>query len=109
MSGSPAVPGGPHELTREDAAYVARLARLALLPEELDLFAFQLAAVLEHAARVSGLDLEGVPPAAHALPLANVMRADVPRASLPRDEVMAQAPFAEDGRFRVPPILGEAP
>jgi aspartyl-tRNA(Asn)/glutamyl-tRNA(Gln) amidotransferase subunit C len=43
------------------------------------------------------------------LPLVNVFRADVARAGLDRDEVLAEAPEAEDGRFRVPRILGEAP
>jgi len=64
-----------------------------------------LAAVLAHAADVASLDLDGVPPTAHPLPLRNVLRADVVRPSLDRDEVLASAPAAEDGRFRVPRIL----
>jgi aspartyl-tRNA(Asn)/glutamyl-tRNA(Gln) amidotransferase subunit C len=95
-------------LTREDVAYVARLARLALTEEELDTYAPQLAAVLEHAAQVAALDTAGVPPTAHPLPLRNVLRPDVPCVSLPRDEVLAAAPAAEDGRFRVPRVLGDA-
>ena len=50
-----------------------------------------------------------MPPTAHPLPLVNVFRADVARPGLPRDEVLAAAPEAEDGRFRVPRILGEEP
>ena len=50
-----------------------------------------------------------VPPTAHPVPLVNVWRADEARAGLPREEVLAEAPAAEDGRFRVPRILGEAP
>ena len=100
---------GEGRLTREDAAYVARLARLALGDDELDTYAAQLATVLEHAAAVASLDTEGVVPTAHPLPLRNVLREDVPRPSLDRDEVLAMAPAAEDGRFRVPRILGEAP
>ena len=50
-----------------------------------------------------------MPPTAHPLPLENVLRDDVVEPSLDRDEVLAQAPAAEDGRFRVPRILGEAP
>ena len=96
-------------ISREDVVHVARLARLDLTEEELDRFTGQLAAVLEHAAGVAALDTAGVPPTAHPLPLANVLRDDVPRPSLDRDEVLAQAPAAEDGRFRVPRILGEAP
>src|SRR5579862_1402133 len=96
-------------LTRDDAAYVARLARLALSEEELDTYAVQLADVLEHAAEVAALDTSGVGPTAHPIPLRNVLRDDEVRASLDRDEVLAQAPSAEDGRFRVPRILGDAP
>ncbi len=100
---------GDAGLTREDAAYVARLARIDLTDDELDLYAVQLAAVIGHAAELSALDTEGIEPTAHPLPLRNVTRADEPCPSLDRDEVLAQAPAVEDGRFRVPPILGEAP
>ena len=96
-------------LTRAQVEHVARLARLALTDEELDALTTELAAILEHAAQVSALDTAGVPPTAHPLPLVNVFRADVTRPGLDRDDVLAAAPEAEDGRFRVPRILGEAP
>jgi len=88
---------------------VARLARLALTDDELDSLTTELGAILEHAAQVSALDTAGVPPTAHPLPMVNVFRADTARPSLNRDEVLAAAPAAEGGRFRVPRILGEAP
>jgi aspartyl-tRNA(Asn)/glutamyl-tRNA(Gln) amidotransferase subunit C len=94
-------------ISRDDVAHVAELARLSLTDEELDQFTGQLAAVLDHAADVETLDVEGVPPTSHPLPLRNVFRDDDPRPSLDRDEVLAQAPAVEDGRFRVPPVLGE--
>ncbi len=96
-------------ITTEDVAHVARLARLSLTDEELERYTEQLAAVLAHAADVAALDTEGVAPTAHPLPLVNVLRDDVVRPSLDRDEVLAQAPAAEQNRFRVPRILGEAP
>lgn len=99
----------PERLTPADVAHVAKLARLDVTEEEVDLFAEQLAAVLDHAADVAALDTVGVPPTAHPLPLKNVLRPDEPRPSLDRDEVLAMAPDAEDGRFKVPRILGEAP
>jgi aspartyl-tRNA(Asn)/glutamyl-tRNA(Gln) amidotransferase subunit C len=105
-SGAPS--SGAPSLTRDDAAYVARLARIDLTDDELDLYAVQLATVIGHAAEVAALDTEGVEPTAHPLPLRNVTRADEPRPSLDRSEVLAQAPAVEDGRFRVPPVLGEA-
>ena len=94
-------------ISRADVAHVARLARLELTEEELERFTGQLAAVLEHAADVESLDTAGVPPTAHPLPLQNVLRADEPVPSLDRDEVLAMAPEAEDGRFRVPRILDD--
>ncbi len=99
----------PARLTRDDVAHVAALARLHLSEEELDLFTHQLAEVLDHARDVASLDLSGVAPTAHALAVTNVLRADEPRPCLERDEVLAMAPDAEDHRFRVPRILGEAP
>ncbi|NLV54739.1 MAG: Asp-tRNA(Asn)/Glu-tRNA(Gln) amidotransferase subunit GatC [Acidimicrobiales bacterium] len=96
-------------ITRDDVAKVAQLARLALTDDELDTFTGQLAAVLEHAEDVAALDLADVAPTAHPLQLGNVLRPDVVGPTLDRDEVLAAAPSAEDGRFRVPTILGEAP
>lgn len=96
-------------ITRDDVAHVARLARLELSDDELGTFTGQLAAVLEHAEDVEALDLADVPPTAHPLPLVNVFRPDEPGPTLSPDEVLAVAPAVEDGRFQVPPILGEAP
>lgn len=94
-------------ISRDDVAHVARLARLALTEDELDTFTGQLGAVLDHAADVEALDLADVPPTAHPLPLQNVLRPDEPGPTLDPEEVLAAAPAAEDGRFRVPPILGQ--
>jgi aspartyl-tRNA(Asn)/glutamyl-tRNA(Gln) amidotransferase subunit C len=96
-------------LTRADVEHVARLARLALTDVEIDALTNDLGAILDHAAQVSALDTAGVPPTSHPLPLVNVLRPDVARPGLPRSEVLAEAPAAEDDRFRVPRILGEAP
>lgn len=99
----------PERLTRDDVAHVARLARLALTDAELDTYTHQLGDVLEHADDVAALDLADVEPTAHPLPLVNVLRDDVVTPCLDRDEVLGQAPAVEDGRFRVPAILGEEP
>ncbi len=99
----------PDRLTRGEVAHVAGLARLELTEEELDLFTGQLAQVLDHAADVASLDLEGVPPTAHAMAVTNVLRSDEVKPVLDREEVLGQAPSVEDHRFRVPRILGEAP
>src|SRR5215471_8854367 len=99
----------PTRISPEEVSHVARLARLALSPEELDRFTEQLGAVLEHARDVEALDTAGVPPTAHPLPLRNVLRDDVEQPCLDREEVLSQAPEVEADRFRVPRILGDAP
>jgi aspartyl-tRNA(Asn)/glutamyl-tRNA(Gln) amidotransferase subunit C len=96
-------------ITRDDVAHVARLARLTLTDDELDLFTDQLGAVLDHARDVEALDVEGVEPTAHPYELVNVVRDDVVEPSLDRDEVLREAPAVEQQQFRVPPILGEEP
>ena len=96
-------------LSREEVAHVAKLARLELTDEQIDTFTPQLAAILEHADDVEALDLADVPPTSHPYPLANVLRPDVARDAGIRDAVLAEAPSAQDGMFRVPPVLGEAP
>ncbi len=99
----------PPSLGREEVAHVAALARLSLTDEELDLFTEQLSRVIDHARDVASLDVEGVPPTSHPLPVRNVLRDDEPRPGLDRDEVLAAAPAVEDQRFKVPRIVGEAP
>jgi aspartyl-tRNA(Asn)/glutamyl-tRNA(Gln) amidotransferase subunit C len=91
-----------------DIAKVARLARIGLDADELARYGSQLEVILEHAARIQALDLDGVEPTAHPLPMVNAFRADEPREILDRDEVLAQAPDREGPYFRVPPFLEEA-
>jgi aspartyl-tRNA(Asn)/glutamyl-tRNA(Gln) amidotransferase subunit C len=100
-------PSPQDRLTRDEVAHLAHLSRLAVTDEELDLFAGQLGAVLDAVAQVGRADVADVAPTTHAVPMTNVFREDVARPSLPRDVVLAGAPAAEDGRIRVPRILGE--
>ncbi len=93
-------------LTPDVVAKVARLARLTLSDEELQRSAAQLSDMLDHFADIDALDLDDLEPMTHPTPIANVMRDDIELACLDRDEVLAAAPEAEDGRFRVPPIVG---
>lgn len=94
-------------ISRDDVAHLARLARLQLTDDELDHYAGQLDVILSSVARVNEVAADDVPPTSHSLPLVNVFRPDETRPSLDRDEVLAQAPAAEEDRFRVPRILGE--
>lgn len=93
-------------ISAADVTKVARLARLDLGAEEIARMTAQLDGMLEHFADIDALDLSAVEPMTQPYPLVNVMRPDVVRPGLDRDEVLAQAPAAEDGRFRVPPVIG---
>lgn len=88
-----------------DISHVARLARLDLSADDLEIYRSQLGVILEHAARVQAIDTAGVEPTAHPLDMTNTFRPDEVRPSLDRDEVLAQAPEARDGYFVVPPAL----
>jgi aspartyl-tRNA(Asn)/glutamyl-tRNA(Gln) amidotransferase subunit C len=95
-------------ISREEVEHVARLARIALTEEEIALYGEQLGRILEHAARVTSLDTEGVPPTSHPLALANVFRPDEPGEPAPclsREQALANAPAVEAGHFRVPRIV----
>lgn len=82
---------------------------LKLSDEELDTFTVQLAAILDHAQDVESLDVGDVEPTQHPYPLANVFREDVAQEFTGQAQALAMAPEAEDGRFKVPPALGEEP
>lgn len=94
-------------LTPDDVARLAALARIELTPAELAKLAPQLDVILDSVASVAAVAQGDIPPTSHALPLVNVFRDDVVTGSLTRAQVLANAPDAEDGRFRVPRILDE--
>ena len=98
--------GVSDRISAADVAKVARLARLDVTTEELERMTVQLDGMLEHFADIDALDLATVEPMTQPYPLVNVLRPDVVQLCLDRDEVLAAAPSAEDGRFRVPPIIG---
>ena len=88
----------------KDVEHVAKLARLELTEEEKDKFTKQLGAILEYAQQMNEIDTTGVEPMAHAIPVVNVMREDVPEYRQTKEELMANAPVKENGFFRVPKI-----
>ncbi len=93
------------KITRKDVEHVALLSRLELGESDVAKFTGQLNAILDYIDVLSKVDTAGVEPTAHVLPLKNVMRADEPRPSLPRELALANAPEQEDGYFKVPRIL----
>ena len=85
------------KLTREQVIHIAELARLALTEKEIALYQEQLSSVLEYAERLQALDTADIPPTATVLPVRNVMRVDEPRPSMRRNEILDNAPDAQDG------------
>ncbi len=90
-----------------DVAYVAKLARLALTPAEIEKFGVQLGALLEHVDALSQLPVADVAATAQVIAQSNVTRADVPVPSLDRETVLEGAPKREGSYFRVPRIIAE--
>ncbi|MCF7550294.1 Asp-tRNA(Asn)/Glu-tRNA(Gln) amidotransferase subunit GatC [Pseudonocardia sp. WMMC193] len=101
------MPSESGAISRDEVAHLARLARLAVTETELDTFAGQLDVILGSVARVGEVAAEDIPPTSHAVPLENVFRPDELRPGLSQEQALSGAPAAEDGRFRVPRILGE--
>jgi aspartyl-tRNA(Asn)/glutamyl-tRNA(Gln) amidotransferase subunit C len=95
-------------IDREQVLHVAKLARLRLSDEEVGRMTDELSGILDHVDRISQMDLEGVEPTSHVVALENVLRADVPRPSLPQEVALATAPEAVDGAFRVPSPQADA-
>ena len=92
-------------LTREDVEKVAHLARLTLTPDELAAYQEQLSAVLDYVAQLDELDLDDVPPTAHAVAQHNVLREDLARPSLPLADVLANAPAVAADQFLIQTVL----
>ncbi|MBK9139435.1 MAG: Asp-tRNA(Asn)/Glu-tRNA(Gln) amidotransferase subunit GatC [Verrucomicrobia bacterium] len=88
-----------------DVKYVARLARLELTPDEERKLGGQLNAILDYFAKLRELDVTGIEPMAHAVPLANITRPDEVRPSLPTAEALRNAPAQANGLFTVPKIV----
>ena len=95
------------KITIAEVEHVARLARLELRPEDKARMRAELDGILAYIDKLRALDVEGVEPTSHAVPLTNVMRDDEPRPSLPRDEMLANAPDRHGDFFRVPKIIEE--
>ncbi|MBB5869755.1 aspartyl-tRNA(Asn)/glutamyl-tRNA(Gln) amidotransferase subunit C [Allocatelliglobosispora scoriae] len=94
-------------ISREEVAHLARLSRLAVTEQELDVFAGQLDVILQSVARIGDVAAGDIPPTSHSVPLTNVLREDVVVPGLTREEALSGAPDQAENRFRVPQILTE--
>ena len=102
-----ATAGSQPVLTRTDVDHLAHLARLDLTDAELDTYVGQLSVILDSVAAVTAVASGDIEPTTHAVPLTNVYRPDEVVPGLTQQQALAGAPSAQDGRFRVPQILGE--
>ncbi|HMO27487.1 MAG TPA: Asp-tRNA(Asn)/Glu-tRNA(Gln) amidotransferase subunit GatC [Tepidisphaeraceae bacterium] len=93
-------------ITPEQVRHVAKLARLAIPEADIPRLSQQLAGILDYVAHISEVNVEGVEPMAHALPLTNVLRDDEPRPGLAIEDVLRNAPDTDDRFFKVPKVLG---
>ena len=95
------------KINLDQVKHVAKLARLALDDSKLEKFATQLESILEYVAKISQVDVSGVEPMAHALPVHNVFREDVVEPSLPVEAVLQNAPDADGPFFKVHKVIAE--
>jgi aspartyl-tRNA(Asn)/glutamyl-tRNA(Gln) amidotransferase subunit C len=93
------------KIDRQMVEHIAELAKLQLTEQEIDLYAGQLSAILEYAERLQAVDTDAIPPTASVLPLRNVLRPDVIKPSLSRDEALANTADATEDQFRVEAVL----
>jgi aspartyl-tRNA(Asn)/glutamyl-tRNA(Gln) amidotransferase subunit C len=96
-----------HELTREQVAHVAKLARLALQPDRIETYRTQLGAILGHIAKLNAVNVEGTEPMAHPFDAANRLADDVPEPSMPVEALLANAPATEGPYLAVPKVLAD--
>jgi aspartyl-tRNA(Asn)/glutamyl-tRNA(Gln) amidotransferase subunit C len=89
-------------IDRDQVLHVARLARLQLTDDEVERMSGELTGILGHIEKIGELDLDGVPPTSHVVEVTNALRADEPRPSWPREQILEQAPAVRDDGFEVP-------
>lgn len=92
-------------LTPEEVRHIADLARLSLTADEEARYRIQLSAILEYAARLRSIDTSSIPPTASVLPLDAPLRQDIARSSGTASDLIAGAPEAAEGMFRIPPVF----
>lgn len=92
-------------ITEEQVRHIAHLSRLNLSDAEVTLFAAQLGNILEYIGKLNEVDVTGVEPLAHPLPVTNVLRDDIPQPSFTTETALANAPSREGDFFRVPKVL----
>ncbi len=92
-------------ITSEDVKHIASLSRLSLSDKEIDIFSGQLNSIIEYVEQLNSLDTGNIEPTSHVIPLNNIMRDDIPAASLPVEDALKNAPDSTEKFYRVPKII----
>lgn len=103
MSASSLTPNTSHHAI--DVPYLARLARVEISTEEVEIFGGQLDRILDHVEQMNRLDISGIEPTAHAISVFDVIREDAVTESVPKSVMLANAPHHANGLFVVPKVL----
>ena len=93
-------------ILKEDILKVARLARLELTPEELELFSKDLAKIISYIDQLKKVNTDGIVPRKRFIKAENMLREDIVKPSLPKEVALANAPDRDEDFFRVPKVLG---
>lgn len=93
------------KISQKDVEHVARLARLALDPEELEVMTGQMDAILGYVDKLNELNTEGIEPMAHAVPMSNAFREDKIKPAIGIERALQNAPLADKGCFKVPKVI----
>jgi aspartyl-tRNA(Asn)/glutamyl-tRNA(Gln) amidotransferase subunit C len=93
------------KISKDEIEHIAELARLSLSDREKEVFGLQLSSILGYMEKLNELDTSSIQPTSHVLSLSNVMRNDISKNSLPRDEALKNAPACTDKFYRVPKII----
>ena len=93
------------KISRKEIEHIAILARLSLTEEEKELFGPQLSSILDYMDKLNELDTKNIEPTAHVIGLNNVMRDDILKDSLPREDALMNAPSHTGKFYRVPKII----
>jgi aspartyl-tRNA(Asn)/glutamyl-tRNA(Gln) amidotransferase subunit C len=90
------------KIDKSEVERIAHLARLQLTPEEITRMENEMNRILEYVAKLEELDTSNIPPMHHVFEVSNFFREDVVQSSLPKEQVLANAPDLKDGLFRIP-------
>jgi len=93
------------KISKEEVLHVAKLARLKLSDAEAEALSKDMENIIGFANKLNELDTEGVVPTAHAIPMSNAFREDVVKPSFDRDDMIRNAPSADESGYTVPKVV----